>query len=452
MTSYGDELPAGWQLCGGQYTIDRYLNSGGFGITYAARDSLGRRVVIKECFPGALCCRADTQVRPRSRSSEAEFDAILELFEKEATALAGLRHPYIVGVHQFFRDNGTAYMAMDLVEGQTLLDLIENDPDRLTPDAVKKLLLEILEAVGYIHSNDILHRDISPDNILIDSDNLPVLIDFGAARQDATRVSRALSKILTVKDGYSPQEFYLTGSDQDYSSDLYALAATFYHVVSRTAPPSSHNRMAAAARDLPDPLVLLEPGQGYDDHFIGAINACLSIFPKDRLGSAAEWRNSIDLERRQQALLDEAEQDEALEARIARLVAEFRTEFEAAGGAAKAQMAAAKPKPEKAAPAKDAPQMSDLARALSSPDLIGDDERSDDDMPSAAPAPKTRVMPRRPRPTAAVRSDAPAETPRPVSRALDDTVRPRAGARADQPLRIPTSNSAPTTSDTEAKP
>jgi serine/threonine protein kinase len=75
-----------------------------------------------------------------------------------------------------------------------------------------------------------------------------VLIDFGAARESATRVSRVLSKVLTVKDGYSPQEFYLAGSDQLYSSDLYALAATFYHVVSRKAPPSSHSRLAATAR------------------------------------------------------------------------------------------------------------------------------------------------------------------------------------------------------------
>ena len=156
--SYGDELPSGWQLCGGQYTIERYLNSGGFGITYAARDSLGRKVVIKECFPGALCCRSDRFVRPRSRSSEAEFEAILELFEKEATALAALQHPFIVGVHQFFRDNGTAYMAMDFVDGKTLLDVIESDPDRLDPDAVKKLLIEVLQAVGYIHDHDILHR------------------------------------------------------------------------------------------------------------------------------------------------------------------------------------------------------------------------------------------------------------------------------------------------------
>jgi serine/threonine protein kinase len=324
--SYGDELPPGAELCAGQYVIERYLNSGGFGVTYLARDSLGRSVVIKECFPSAMCCRTGQTVRLRSSNSEDEFGAILELFEKEARALAALQHPYIVGVHQFFRDNGTAYMAMDFVDGKTLLDIIENDPDRLSAEDVNQLLQKILDALSYIHGHDILHRDISPDNIIIDHDNVPVLIDFGAARESATRVSRVLSKVLTVKDGYSPQEFYLAGSDQLYSSDLYALAATFYHVVSRKAPPSSHSRLAATARKKVDPLEPLGPTAGYDAHFIDAINLCLSVFPKDRLQSAASWRDMIDHDRRQQLLLQEADKDEELESMVARLVEEFERE------------------------------------------------------------------------------------------------------------------------------
>jgi non-specific serine/threonine protein kinase len=322
-----DELPPGSTLCDGQYTIDGFLSAGGFGVTYLAGDSLGRRVVIKECFPGAVCYRQDTQVRPRSRSNGGEFEAILRLFEKEAQALAALQHPYIVGVHQYFRENGTAYMAMDFIEGRTLLDVIETEPDRLTPTEVKSLLIRLLQAVHYMHESDILHRDISPDNILIDADNLPVLIDFGAAREGATRVSRVLSKVLTVKDGYSPQEFYLAGSDQVRSSDLYALAATFYHVVGGEAPPSSHTRMAAVARDLSDPLVPLGRIAGYDEHFIGAINRCLSIFPQERLPSAAAWRDMIDRERRIKLALEQAARDEALERRIRALVAEFHRDF-----------------------------------------------------------------------------------------------------------------------------
>lgn len=324
----GDELPPGSILCGGQYTIEQYLNAGGFGVTYLARDSLGRRVVIKECFPSALCFRSQKTVRVRSRVNTIEFDTILELFEKEARALASLQHPYIVGVHQYFRDNDTAYMAMDFVEGRTLLDLIESDRARLTPDMVKNLLIQLLQAVSFIHRNDILHRDISPDNILIDDDNLPVLIDFGAAREDATRVSRALSKVLTVKDGYSPQEFYLAGSDQVFASDLYALAATFHHVMTGSAPISSHSRMAAAARETPDPLKPLQRTEGYDGAFLGAINTCLSLFPQDRIQTADAWHEAVNAELRKKKLRRLAEQDENLDRTVTQLVKDFFKDFQ----------------------------------------------------------------------------------------------------------------------------
>ncbi len=323
----GDELPPGSVLCSGQYTIDQYLNAGGFGVTYLARDSLGRRVVIKECYPSAVCFRTKKAVRVRSQGNSVEFETMLELFEREARALAGLQHPYIVGVHQYFRDNGTAYMAMDFIEGRTLLDIVENDPERLTPDVVKNLLMQLLQAVSFIHRNDILHRDISPDNILIDDDNLPVLIDFGAAREDATRVSRALSKVLTVKDGYSPQEFYLAGSDQVYASDLYALAATFHHVVTGVAPASSHSRIAAEVRNQPDPLKPLGRRPDYDMTFLSAINTCLNLFPKDRLQTADAWQEAINEELRKKKLMQKARMDKNLDLRVATLVKAFFKDF-----------------------------------------------------------------------------------------------------------------------------
>lgn len=324
----GDELPAGSSLCHGQYTIENYLNAGGFGVTYLARDSLGRRIVIKECFPSAMCFRSNQTVCVRSQGTAIEFDTILDLFEKEARALAALQHPYIVGVHQYFRDNGTAYMAMDFVEGETLLDIIETDPSRLTPEFVKTLLLQLLQAVRYIHRNDILHRDISPDNILIDEGGLPVLIDFGAAREDATKVSRVLSQVLTVKDGYSPQEFYLSGSKQVYASDLYALAATFYHAITGVAPANSQTRLAAAARENPDPLSDLPRIEGYDFGFLSAISQCLNLFPKDRLQTAEAWQEAIDEDMRQKKLLHEAACDQAIDRSVAQLVKDFFTDFQ----------------------------------------------------------------------------------------------------------------------------
>ncbi|MEM9754859.1 MAG: serine/threonine-protein kinase [Pseudomonadota bacterium] len=415
----GDELPAGTELFGGAYVIEKYLNSGGFGITYLALDSLGRRVVIKECFPSAMCYRVDGMVRMRTRNTDCEFETILELFEKEARALAELNHPYIVGVHQIFKDNGTAYMALDFVEGRDLLQVIEEDPGYLQPEDVHQILLKCLDAVGYIHERDILHRDISPDNILLDGDLNPVMIDFGAARESATRVSRVLSKVLTVKDGYSPQEFYLQGSKQEYASDLYALAATFYHIVSGEAPPSSHLRMAAAARNATDPLVLLEKeGSPYPDHFLDSINTCLSIFPADRLPSAQAWRDAIDVERRRQILLDMAEEDRDLEEKVQRLVAEYHRSLRAEAAAAAAEKAAREapePKPDVQAPPRRKARRLDPI-VLSEP------------MPPAEP----------PAPAVPEPADvAPAETAEPLPARQ---ARPRldmAAARAEAPAPVP---------------
>lgn len=323
--AYGDELPPGTLLCHGQYTIEKYLNSGGFGVTYLTRDSLERKVVIKECFPNAMCCRSGEFVRLRSRSFVTDFEHVVELFEKEARALAQLAHSNIVGVHQIFKDNGTAYMALDYVEGFDLLHIHATRPDLLGAPDIKHLLRKLLEALIYVHENGILHRDISPDNVLLDHSGEPVLIDFGAAREDASRASRVLSRVHTVKDGYSPQEFYFAGSPQSPSSDLYALAATFYHLITGAPPTNSNTRLAAVAENSPDPYVpLLGRFADYDSFFLASIDKCLSLFAKDRLESAAMWRDEIDETRRDAARQAKASSDTQVEIRIAELVSQNR--------------------------------------------------------------------------------------------------------------------------------
>lgn len=292
---FADELAAGTTLLHGQYTIDSFLNAGGFGITYLARDSLGRKVVIKECFPSAFCRRSRAFVQPRSRAHQNDFRSIVRLFVQEAHNLAKLTHPHIVGVHQVFEDNDTAYMALDFVDGHDLLDVIEDNSRKLTPAQIKTILIALLDAVGCIHALGILHRDISPDNILLSNDLHPVLIDFGAAREAASKQSRVLSAMRVVKDGYSPQEFYIAGSDQTPSSDLYALAASFYHLISGQVPPNSQSRLAAIASGEADPYPKLAGRiAGYDPAFLAAIDKALAILPKDRLQSASDWLAMID--------------------------------------------------------------------------------------------------------------------------------------------------------------
>ena len=143
---FADDLKQGTQLLDGQYTILGFLNSGGFGITYLAKDSLERTVVIKECFPNALCRRSTSIVRARSRKHQADFRSFVQSFVDEARSLARLVHPNIVGVHQVFEDNDTAYMAIDYIDGQDLLDVLNSTDQAFTPDQIVVMLKKMLSA------------------------------------------------------------------------------------------------------------------------------------------------------------------------------------------------------------------------------------------------------------------------------------------------------------------
>ncbi len=314
-----DELAAGTRLLKGQYTITRFLNHGGFGITYQARDSLGRDVVIKECFPGSFCRRSNTIVGARSRAHQGEFRSIVKLFVQEALNLSKLVHPNIVGVHQVFEDNDTAYMAIDYVDGRDLLDMIEDPATEIAPERIVAVTRKMLDAVGFVHEKGILHRDISPDNILIDARGEPILIDFGAAREEATRKSRALSALRVVKDGYSPQEFYIAGSDQGPWSDLYALGASIYHAVSGRAPANSQVRLAAIAEGSADPYEpLAGRHDGYPAGFLEAVDQALNVLPRNRIQSAGDWLALLD----GAAAVSVSAAAAAVEAAVAEMVAE----------------------------------------------------------------------------------------------------------------------------------
>jgi serine/threonine protein kinase len=308
---FADDLKPGTQLLDGHYTILGFLNSGGFGITYLAKDSLDRTVVIKECFPNALCRRSTPIVRARSRKHQADFRSFVESFVAEARSLARLVHPNIVGVHQVFEDNDTAYMAIDYIDGKDLLDVLDSTDQAFTPAEIVVMLKKMLSAVEFIHQTGILHRDISPDNILIDATGNPVLIDFGAASEQNGQSARVLTGRRVVKDGYSPQEFYLTGAEQSQSSDLYALGATFIHVITGKAPPESQRRLAKIAEGEADPYQPLDGRfPGYPVGFLASIDKAVRVLPKDRIATAADW---IEMIRRGEA----GELDTALKPKVA---------------------------------------------------------------------------------------------------------------------------------------
>jgi len=291
-----DELLPGTSLFHGQYRILRYINSGGFGITYLAKDSLDREVVIKECFSSTFCRRTESRVRARSQGTRDQMQRIVKSFLNEARSLASLKHPNIVGVHQVFEDNDTAYMAMDFIRGYDLLEIVDENKGTLTPDQIVAMTGKLVSAIGYIHGRGLLHCDISPDNIFLNSEGEPILIDFGAARRSAAGEAQKYSGLSVVKDGYSPHELYAAGGNSGPWSDIYALAASIYHAITGRAPENCQARLAAMAEKRPAPCQPLAGRvAGYPAGFLESIDRAMAVLPAARFQSAAEWQRALPL-------------------------------------------------------------------------------------------------------------------------------------------------------------
>ena len=202
----------------------------GFGITYVAIDThLGKRVAIKELLPDSIATRVEgSTVVPQTTSMEDSWAWAKERFLEEARFLAGFSHPAIVGVHRLLEANGTAYMVMDYVEGESYearLRRIGKEPDQASLMAV---IGPIMEGIEELHAKHLLHRDIKPDNILIDKRGKPVLIDFGSAR---TSVGATMTMTSMVTHGYSPIEQYQTKGKMGPWTDIYALGAVMCRAI-----------------------------------------------------------------------------------------------------------------------------------------------------------------------------------------------------------------------------
>ncbi|MCE5975110.1 serine/threonine protein kinase [Sinirhodobacter sp. WL0062] len=290
------ELPVGTQLLNGQYQLLNHLQQGGFGITYVARDSLDRQVVIKECFPAGYCKREGNEVHANSEQADKQFQSLKRQFLREARRMAKLRHPHIVAIHQVFEENNSAYMALDYVEGTDLITVLEENPERLSPRFLESALMQTLEAVQYIHSHGLLHRDIAPDNIRVNDQDQITLIDFGAAREhQPTGGAPMVTTLVAVKDGYSPHEFYLASNMHDFSSDLYSLGATFYHLITGIVPPNCQQRLSAVSSGMTDPYVPLADGDwdiGYN--LLATIDRSLEVLRENRFLNTKQWVKALE--------------------------------------------------------------------------------------------------------------------------------------------------------------
>lgn len=230
-----------------RYLVASVLGEGGFGITYAGWDLiLDKAIAIKEYYPVGLVGR-DASVsfcaHPGDGQARNWYFAGRERFLREARILAMLSGVHgIVPIRDFFEENETAYIIMDFIHGESLRDYARRNGGRLTPATLFPLLRPVLDALILVHQSGILHRDISPDNILIDRNGSVWLIDFGAAeelRPDDEQFSRAV----ILRKGYTPLEQYHSHGQQGPWSDVYALSATIYDLLCGQPPIEASQRL-----------------------------------------------------------------------------------------------------------------------------------------------------------------------------------------------------------------
>jgi serine/threonine protein kinase len=239
-----DELNSGQLLKDGQYQILAVIGRGGFGITYRAFDNLKREyVAIKELFPDGLVTRdtATGFVLPKAGEARS-LRTLTTRFEIEADTIRIIRHPAAVTVLETWEELGTAYMAMEMLEGETLEQRILQG--KLTEKNAKRLLVPLLECLFDLHERDLLHRDIKPSNIMIVAGE-PVLIDFGSAAEFAPRDSVRVSHRV-VTPAYAPLEQYASEAKFGPYTDIYSLGATFYEAITGMPPPSALERRKGA--------------------------------------------------------------------------------------------------------------------------------------------------------------------------------------------------------------
>lgn len=281
-------LPVGTLI--GRYEVLSVLGQGGFGITYRARDvQLDREVAIKEYLPTALAVRQNgVTVMPRSTKAAEDFTWGRDRFVAEGRVMATLhRAPGIVRVYDFLEINGTAYIVMEMLHGDTLEGLIKKN-GRLDTSAIDRILWPLLEGLEQVHTAGFLHRDIKPANILLDAAGNPTLIDFGASR--AAMVGRTVAMTAIFTPGYAaPEQF--TAAKQGPWTDIYGVSATLYHAITGRAPPSAFDRMLDDAFE----SVATAAPAGFAPGLLAGIDAGLAVRATDRPQSIAGWRHILSL-------------------------------------------------------------------------------------------------------------------------------------------------------------
>ena len=286
-------LPPGFRL--GAYHVVQVLGVGGFGVTYLCEHTgLAVQVAVKEYLPNEIAVRDGTEVHPKSAGDREGFEWGLSRFLDEARTLARFEHPNVVRVRDCFEANNTAYIVMDYEDGEPL-DVLLRRHGTLTEAQLNRVLLPVVDGLRQVHAAGFLHRDIKPANIFVRrSDESPVLLDFGSARQALGRKSKSVTAIASA--GYSPPEQYESDGEQGPWTDIYALSALCYRAITGEAPMEATRRQNQLLRSQTDPLPSLaeSAAAGYSPAFLEAVDVGLRLIERDRPQSLDQWLAVLD--------------------------------------------------------------------------------------------------------------------------------------------------------------
>ena len=281
-----------FSILAGKYLVGRAIGEGGFGITYIGMDlNLEMRVAIKEYYPNGSAVRdingEGATVQSQSRESRALYENGREKFINEAKTLAKcVDFPEIVTVKDFFKENNTAYIVMEYIDGKTLRTYLNEKGSRISVNETINMMKPLICSLGKVHKMNLIHRDISPDNIMICKDRSIKILDFGGARDFVANGDKSLS--VMMKPGYTPEEQYRTGKEQGPWTDVYALCATMYRCITGQIPQAAWERVS---KDNLKPITELQPNCSGEVAYV--IQKGLSVYKKDRWQSMEELYDSL---------------------------------------------------------------------------------------------------------------------------------------------------------------
>ena len=273
-----------------RYLVGLAISYTGFGVTYHGyNEALDTRLMIKEYLPGEFSTRMPGQssVSVFSGVKSEQFEAGKESFLEEARRLIEFRsEPEIIHVLDAFEENNTAYLVTEYLEGETLEEKLKREGPMTVEEALP-IIYTVLDGLEKVHAKNLLHRDIAPNNIWIGKDGKVKIINFGAARFASTSHSRSLTVL--IQQGYAPEEQYRSRGDQGPHTDVYAVAATFYNMITGKVPQEALARLADDRLEKPSAL-----GVKISRSMENALMNALNVRIVSRTKSAAEFRQALE--------------------------------------------------------------------------------------------------------------------------------------------------------------